>query len=62
MTRASNKKDLLQIANHGAAKGLDLSALSGLADEPDRLFGGDRPDDSFRSSLRARTIYSPSDD
>ena len=37
MTRALNKKDLLRIANHGAAKGLDLSALSGLADEPDRL-------------------------
>jgi len=27
----------LRIANRGAAKGLDLSALSGLADEPDRL-------------------------
>jgi hypothetical protein len=35
--RAPNKKDLLRIANHGAAKGLDPSALSGLADEPDRL-------------------------
>jgi hypothetical protein len=34
---APNKKDLLRIANHGAAKGLDPSALSGLADEPDRL-------------------------
>src|SRR5262247_3979230 len=36
-TRAPNKKGLLRIANHGAAKGLDPSALSGLADEPDRL-------------------------
>src|SRR5262249_13422255 len=34
---ALNKKDLLRIADHGAAKGLDLSALSGLADEPDHL-------------------------
>src|SRR5262249_48797232 len=48
--RAPNKKDLLRIANHGAAKGLDLSALSGLAEEPDRLSPRDRPDDSFRSS------------
>jgi hypothetical protein len=59
MTRAPNKKDLLRIANHGAAKGLDLSALSGLADEPDRLFGGDRPDDSFRSSLCAKDDLLP---
>jgi hypothetical protein len=35
--RAPNKKDLLRIADPGAAKGLDLSALSGLADEPDRF-------------------------
>jgi hypothetical protein len=30
----------LRIADYGAAKGLDLSALSGLADEPDPFFEG----------------------
>jgi hypothetical protein len=56
------KKTFCEIANHGAAKGLDLSALSGLADEPDRLSAAIVLTTHSDPRYARRTIYSPSDD
>jgi hypothetical protein len=52
----------LRIADHGAAKGLDLSALSGLADEPDRLSEVIVLTTHSDPRYARRMIYSPSDD
>jgi len=53
------KKTFCGQAVSGAAKGLDLLASNGLADEPDRFFRSNRLDDSIRPSLDAKMIYSP---